>query len=204
MSKLARKIFIVIAVLMFILTLSSCQKGVSQQEYDGLKAQLDTANSELNSYKESAEQAENDLSDLNSKVASVKQYADILSALFNMFGPNNTGQGWEEITTMVTDTGNQELIDEWSKFNQVNDIRNELMSQIDQKIRDINDATLIGAWQKYQSGGGSPDEVLSAIEAVGDADLIELFNNYVNAPQSDPFKILEMLVKNIVENTSNL
>jgi len=189
---------------MFILTLSSCQKGVSQQEYDGLKAQLDTANSELNSYKESAEQAENDLSDLNSKVASVKQYADILSALFNMFGPNNTGQGWEEITTMVTDTGNQELIDEWSKFNQVNDIRNELMSQIDQKIRDINDATLIGAWQKYQSGGGSPDEVLSAIEAVGDADLIELFNNYVNAPQSDPFKILEMLVKNIVENTSNL
>lgn len=201
---MARKIFIVIAVLMFILTLSSCQKGVSQQEYDGLKAQLDTANSELNSYKESAEQAENDLSDLNSKVASVKQYADILSALFNMFGPNNTGQGWEEITTMVTDTGNQELIDEWSKFNQVNDIRNELMSQIDQKIRDINDATLIGAWQKYQSGGGSPDEVLSAIEAVGDADLIELFNNYVNAPQSDPFKILEMLVKNIVENTSNL
>ena len=201
---MARKIFTVIAVLMFILTLSSCQKGVSQQEYDGLKAQLDTANSELNSYKESAEQAENDLSDLNSKVASVKQYADILSALFNMFGPNNTGQGWEEITTMVTDTGNQELIDEWSKFNQVNDIRNELMSQIDQKIRDINDATLIGAWQKYQSGGGSPDEVLSAIEAVGDADLIELFNNYVNAPQSDPFKILEMLVKNIVENTSNL
>ncbi|MDP3012205.1 MAG: hypothetical protein Q8N27_05755 [Candidatus Hydromicrobium sp.] len=204
MSKLARKIFTVIAVLMFILTLSSCQKGVSQQEYDGLKAQLDTANSELNSYKESAEQAESDLSDLKSKVASVKQYADIISALFNMFGPNNTGQGWEEITTMVTDTGNQEVIDEWSKFTQANDFRNELMSQIDQKIRDINDATLIGAWQKYQSGGGSPDEVLSAIEAVGDADLIELFNNYVNAPQSDPFKILEMLVKNIVENTSNL
>lgn len=201
---MARKIFTVIAVLMFILTLSSCQKGVSQQEYDGLKAQLDTANSELNSYKESAEQAENDLSDLKSKVASVKQYADIISALFNMFGPNNTGQGWEEITTMVTDTGNQEVIDEWSNFTQANDFQNELRSQIDQKIRDINDATLIGAWQKYQSGGGSPDEVLSAIEAVGDADLIELFNNYVNAPQSDPFKILEMLVKNIVENTSNL
>lgn len=201
---MARKIFTVIAVLMFILTLSSCQKGVSQQEYDGLKSQLDTANSELNSYKESAEQAENDLSDLKSNVVIVKQYADIISALFNMFGPNNTGQGWEEITTMVTDTGNQEVIDEWSKFKQTNDFRNELMSQIEQKIRDINDATLIGAWQKYQSGGGSPDEVLSAIEAVGDADLMELFNNYVNAPQSDMFKVLDLLVKGIIENTTNL
>jgi len=200
---MARKIFTVIAVLMFILTLSSCQKGVSQQEYDGLKAQLDTANSELNSYKESAEQAENDLSDLKSKVASVKQYADIISALFNMFGPNNTGQGWEEITTMVTDTGNQEVIDEWSKFTQANDFRNQLMSQIEQKIRDINDATLIGAWEKYKSGG-SPDEVLSAIETVGDADLMELFNNYVNAPQSDPFKVLEMLIKGISDNTADL
>ncbi|MFZ3086218.1 MAG: hypothetical protein WA097_06165 [Candidatus Hydromicrobium sp.] len=200
---MARKIFIVIAVLMFILTLSSCQKGVSQQEYDGLKAQLDTANSELNSYKESAEQAENDLSDLKSKVASVKQYADIISALFNMFGPNNTGQGWEEITTMVTDTGNQEVIDEWSKFTQANDFRNQLMSQIEQKIRDINDATLIGAWEKYKSGG-SPDEVLSAIETVGDADLMELFNNYVNAPQSDPFKVLEVLIKGISDNTADL
>jgi len=200
---LARKIFTVIAVLMFILTLSSCQKGVSQQEYDGLKAQLDTANSELNSYKESTEQAENDLSDLKSKVASVKQYADIISALFNMFGPNNTGQGWEEITTMVTDTGNQEVIDEWSKFTQANDFRNELMSQIDQKIRDINDATLIGAWEKYKSGG-SPNEVLSAIETAGDTDLMELFNNYVNAPQSDPFKVLEVLIKGISDNTADL
>ena len=200
---MARKIFTVIAVLMFILTLSSCQKGVSQQEYDGLKAQLDTANSELNSYKESAEQAENDLSDLKSKVASVKQYADIISALFNMFGPNNTGQGWEEITTMVTDTGNQEVIDEWSNFTQANDFKNQLMSQIEQKIRDINDATLIGAWEKYKSGG-SPNEVLSAIETVGDADLMELFNNYVNAPQSDPFKVLEVLIKGISDNTADL
>ena len=200
---MARKIFTVIAVLMFILTLSSCQKGVSQQEYDGLKAQLDTANSELNSYKESAEQAENDLSDLKSKVASVKQYADIISALFNMFGPNNTGQGWEEITTMVTDTGNQELIDEWSKFTEANDFKNQLMSQIEQKIRDINDATLIGAWEKYKSGG-SPDEVLSVIEAVGDADLMELFNNFMNAPQSDPFKVLEVLIKGISDNTADL
>ncbi|MBU4314097.1 MAG: hypothetical protein KJ821_04815 [Actinobacteria bacterium] len=201
---MARKIFTVIAVLMFILTLSSCQKGVSQQEYDGLKAQLDTANSELNSYKESAEQAENDLSDLKSKVASVKQYADIISALFNMFGPNNTGQGWEEITTMVTDTGNQEVIDEWSNFTQANDFQNELRSQIDQKIRDINDTTLIGAWQKLNSGGGSSDEVLSAIEAVGDNDLIELFNNFMNAPQSDMFKVLEVLIKGISDNTANL
>jgi hypothetical protein len=200
---MARKIFTVIAVLMFILTLSSCQKGVSQQEYDGLKAQLDTANSELNSYKESAEQAENDLSDLKIKVASVKQYADIISALFNMFGPNNTGQGWEEITTMVTDTGNQEVIDEWSNFTQANDFKNQLMSQIEQKIRDINDATLIGAWEKYKSGG-SPNEVLSAIETVGDADLMELFNNYVNAPQSDPFKVLEVLIKGISDNTADL
>ena len=200
---MARKIFTVIAVLMFILTLSSCQKGVSQQEYDGLKAQLDTANSELNSYKESTEQAENDLSDLKSKVASVKQYADIISALFNMFGPNNTGQGWEEITTMVTDTGNQEVIDEWSNFTQANDFRNELMSQIDQKIRDINDATLIGAWEKYKSGG-SPNEVLSAIETAGDTDLMELFNNFMNAPQSDPFKVLEVLIKGISDNTADL
>lgn len=200
---MARKIFTVIAVLMFILTLSSCQKGVSQQEYDGLKAQLDTANSELNSYKESAEQAENDLSDLKSKVASVKQYADIISALFNMFGPNNTGQGWEEITTMVTDTGNQEVIDEWSKFTEANDFKNQLMSQIEQKIRDINDATLIGAWEKYKSGG-SPNEVLSAIETVGDADLMELFNNFMSAPQSDPFKVLEVLIKGISDNTADL
>lgn len=200
---MTKKIFTIIAVLMFILTLSSCQKGVSQQEYDGLKAQLDTANSELNSYKESAEQAENDLSDLKSKVASVKQYADIISALFNMFGPNNTGQGWEEITTMVTDTGNQEVIDEWSKFTEANDFKNQLMSQIEQKIRGINDATLIGAWEKYKSGG-SPDEVLSAIEAVGDADLMELFNNFMSAPQSDPFKVLEVLIKGISDNTADL
>ena len=93
-NKVARKIFAVIAILMFILTLSSCQKGVPQQEYDVLKAQLYTANSELgslkaqlytasselSSYKESAKQAEEDLSNLKSKVASVKQYADIISA----------------------------------------------------------------------------------------------------------------------------
>ena len=46
--------------------------------------------------------------------------------------------------------------------------------------------------------------MLSAIEAVGDADLMELFNNYVNAPQSDMFKVLDFLVKGIIENTSNL
>lgn len=120
-----------------------------------------------------------------------------------MFGPNNTGQGWEEITTMVTDTGNQEVIDEWSNFTQANDFKNQLMSQIEQKIRDINDATLIGAWEKYKSGG-SPDEVLSAIESVGDADLMELFNNFMNAPQSDPFKVLEVLIKGISDNTADL
>ncbi len=143
---MARKIFTVIAVLMFILTLSSCQKGVSQEEYDGLKAQLDTANSEydglkaqldtanseydglkaqldtanseLNSYKESAEQAEADLSDLKSNVAIAKQYADILSALFNISDPNSPGTDVEKmvaITTMVNNTGNQELIDELNK-----------------------------------------------------------------------------------------
>ena len=116
---MARKIFTVFAVLMFILTLSSCQKGVSQEEYDGLKAQLDTSNSELNSYKESAEQSENDLSDLKSKAASAKQYADILSAIFEMSGPSSTDadamQAVVTITTMVNETGNQELIDEWSK-----------------------------------------------------------------------------------------
>jgi hypothetical protein len=169
-----------------------------------LSSYKDTASSELSSYKESAKQAEEDLSNLKSKVASVKQYADIISALFNMFGPNNTGQGWEEITTMVTDTGNQEVIDEWSKFTQANDFKNQLMSQIDQKIRDINDTTLIGAWQKLNSGGGSPDEVLSAIKAVGDNELMELFNNYVNAPQSDPFKVLEVLIKGISDNTADL
>ena len=118
---MARKIFTVIAVLMFILTLSSCQKGVSQQEYDGLKAQLDTANSELSSYKESAEQAESDLSDLKSKVASVKQYADILSTILEMSGLSGSSSidpvtAVVTITTMVNETGNQELIDEWSKI----------------------------------------------------------------------------------------
>jgi len=144
---MARKIFTVIAVLMFILTLSSCQKGVSQEEYDGLKAQLDTTNSEydglkaqldttnseydglkaqldttnseLSSYKESAEQAEADLSDLKSNVAIAKQYVDILSALFNISDPNSPGTDVEKmiaITTMVNDTGNQELIDEWNKI----------------------------------------------------------------------------------------
>lgn len=198
-----KKVFIVIAVMLFMLTLSSCQKGVSQQEYDELKAQLDTANSELSSYKESAAQAEKDLSDLKGKVTNVKQYADITSALYNMFGPNSSGQSWEEITAMVNDTGNQELIDEWSKFQQANTIKNDLMGQIDQKIRDINDATLIGAWQKFLSGG-SPDEVISAIEAVGDNELMELLDKYMNAPQSDPFKVLEVLVKGIVESSSNL
>jgi hypothetical protein len=200
---MARKIFAVIAALMFMLTLSSCQKGVSQQEYDEQKAQLDTANSELSSYKESAEQAGKDLSDLKGKVAIVKQYADITSALYNMFGPNSTGQSWEEITAMVNDTGNQELIDEWSKFQQANTIRNELMGQIDQKIKDTNNATLIGAWQKFLSGS-SPDEVISTIEAMGDNELMELLGKYMNAPQSDPFKVLEVLVKGIVENTANL
>ena len=115
---MARKIFIVIAILMFMLTLSSCQKGVSQQEYDVLKAQLDTASSELSSYKESAKQAETDLSNLKSKAASAKQYADILSALFKMSGSNSTNQveAIVAITAMVNDTGNQELIDEWSKI----------------------------------------------------------------------------------------
>lgn len=143
---MVRKIFIVIAVLMFILTLSSCQKGVSQQEYDVLKAQtdtasselsslkaqlvaasselssskaqLDTASSELSSYKESVKQAETDLSNLKSKAASAKQYADILSALFKMSGSNSTNQveAIVAITAMVNDTGNQELIDEWSKI----------------------------------------------------------------------------------------
>ncbi|MBA7559068.1 hypothetical protein ES695_20105 [Candidatus Atribacteria bacterium 1244-E10-H5-B2] len=115
---MARKIFTVIAVLMFILTLSSCQKGVSQQEYDGLKAQLDTANSELTSYKESAEQAEADLSDLKNNVAIAKQYIDIFSAMINMSTPDSPGTDVEKmvaITTMVNDTGNQKLIDEWSK-----------------------------------------------------------------------------------------
>jgi len=212
---LARKIFIVIAVLMFILTLSSCQKGVSQQEYDVLKAQLDTASSELSSYKdtasselssykESAKQAEEDLSNLKSKVASVKQYADIITAVFNMFGPNNTGQSWEEITAMVTGTGNQEVIDEMSKFTQAEEFKNQLRSQIDQKIREINDTTLIGAWQKLNSGGGSPDEMVSAIKAVGDNELLELFNNFMNAPQSDWFKVLQLLIKGIVDNTADL
>ncbi|MCL5984935.1 MAG: hypothetical protein M1371_00040 [Actinobacteria bacterium] len=200
---MARKVFIVIAVAMFILTLSSCQKGVTQEEYDELKAQLDTVNGELSSYKESAAQAEKDFSDLKGKVASVKQYADIISALYNLFGPNSAGQNWEEITAMVNDTGNQELIDEWSKLQQANTIRTEVMGQIDQRVKDINDEALANAWQKFLSGG-SPDEVLSAIEAVGDNEMMVLWDKLMNAPQTDPLKVLEVLVKGIVESSANL
>jgi hypothetical protein len=46
--------------------------------------------------------------------------------------------------------------------------------------------------------------MVSAIKAVGDNDLMELFNNYVNAPQGDVFKVLEVLIKGISDNTADL